>query len=133
MKIDVLRPGPAAVPLSRAWPRFSLRWLLVVCLLATAVGAGYVTYARLAVPPAPVVAGRLVAVGKGSIVASMSAVGSVVPAPSAKLGFKTSGRLAELAVTQGQTVAKGDVLARLDATELVLQVAQAKAQSEGRR
>ncbi len=63
----------------------------------------------------------------------MSAVGSVVPATSAKLGFKTSGRLAELAVTQGQTVAKGDVLARLDATELVLQVAQAKAQSEGRR
>ena len=75
MKIDVLRPGAVAAPMSRAWASFGPRWLLVVCLLPTAVGAGYVTYARLAVPPAPVVAGRLVAVGKGSIVASMSAVG----------------------------------------------------------
>ena len=105
------------------------RLLLFVLAAALVIVGGYLAYERL-YKPQPVVAttGQPVVVARGSVAASVSATGSVVPTTTARLAFKGTGRLAELAVGTGQAVKKGDVLARLDTTDLELQLAQAQAQ-----
>jgi len=72
--------------------------------------------------------GQPVAVSRGSIAATVNATGSVVSGAAVRLGFRGTGLLAELRASAGQAVKKGDVLARLDTTELELQVAQARTQ-----
>jgi len=48
--------------------------------------------------------------------------GMIVPTQWAELGFQTSGQLAELVIKLGDAVASGQVLARLEASELELQL-----------
>lgn len=122
--------GRTAVRSGRAeaglWPR---RALTLVTVLAISTVIGYFAYDRFFKPqPITTAAPQLVAVSRGSVVATVSATGSVVPAATADLSFSASGRLKELNVTIGQAVQKGDVLARLETSDLELQVVQAKAQ-----
>jgi len=66
--------------------------------------------------------------GAGEIDAS-----GTVEATDADLGFNTPGRVAEVTVREGDRVRRGDVLARLDATELEARRASAEAQLEAAR
>jgi RND family efflux transporter MFP subunit len=57
-----------------------------------------------------------------------SFVGSVRPRIESDLGFRVAGKMAERLVQQGDRVARGQVLARLDSADLTLQKEQAQAE-----
>lgn len=104
------------------------QWLLLALALLLSLPAGYVGYQRVQAATAPPPARFQTAqVQRGSITATISATGQVVPLAQAKLTFRGSGRVAEVLVKLGDQVTKGQLLARLDDTELRLQVTQAKA------
>ena len=57
----------------------------------------------------------------------VSAEGQIVPLRHANLVFQAGGEIVEILVTEGQTVQEGDVLARLDMTDIETAVQQAEA------
>src|SRR5512145_2478204 len=61
---------------------------------------------------------RAAKVTRGTIRASVSASGSIAPAEKVDLNFSVPGTVAEIAVSEGQAVKAGEVLARLDTDEL---------------
>jgi HlyD family secretion protein len=67
------------------------------------------------------------AVRKGDVVARVQASGSVTSIRDSKIGSKVSGRVAAVFVSEGQRVAAGAPLLRLDASDLAAQEAQAQA------
>jgi HlyD family secretion protein len=69
----------------------------------------------------------VVTVERGDIVSTVKATGRLEPQVEVSLGFETNGTVAEVLVERGQQVEVGDPLARIDADELALQVAQAEA------
>jgi len=104
------------------------RALLGLALLAALlVGGGgwyYVTGAgSAAATPAP--ATKTTRVRQGDLIITASGAGSLVPAAQANLGFKSAGRLAELAVQVGSQVETGALLARLDDSDARVAVSQA--------
>ena len=72
-----------------------------------------------------------VKVERGSLVTSVTAVGSIQPASEVVLSFEISGRVDEVLVTEGDRVEEGQLLARLNAADIELQVLNAKAALEG--
>jgi HlyD family secretion protein len=70
---------------------------------------------------------RSAQVERGTMRITVSASGIVEPARRASLVFAAPGRVAEVLVHDEETVAAGDVLARLDTGQLALQVEQAEA------
>ena len=123
---SVAAKGVATAPWPRA--RSGFRRPLVVLFVALAAVAGYYAYDHYVKPqPTPVAAVQTAVASRGSVVATVSGSGSVVPAQTADLAFNTSGTLVELNATVGQSVKKGDVLARLDTTDLRLAVLTAQA------
>lgn len=58
---------------------------------------------------------------------TVNAQGTIVPTPHTTLAFKTSGRVIEVLVKEGDAVKAGTVLAALDTTTLNAQVTQAQA------
>jgi HlyD family secretion protein len=92
-------------------------WYLIAALLAAGAGATWMTRARAAGPvPATAPAAELVAPG---LVAGASEV--------LALGFEASGRLVEVLVDEGDRVAAGQLLARLDDRLARARVASAEA------
>ena len=57
----------------------------------------------------------------------VSAEGQIVPLRHANLVFQGGGEIVEILVTEGQTVQEGDVIARLDTTDIETAVQQAEA------
>lgn len=70
---------------------------------------------------------EIVIVERGSLVTSVTATGTVLPAAEVVLSFEVGGRVAQVLVTAGQRVQRGEALARLDTTDLMLQVRGAEA------
>ncbi len=70
---------------------------------------------------------RSAVVERGTMLVAVSASGSVEPEARVGLAFELGGRVAEVPVKVGDRVEAGDVLARLDARQLALQVQQAEA------
>lgn len=97
---------------------------LVVVVVLGAIGLQRLQTARSTAATEPV---ETAVVERGDLVAAVSATGSIEPLTTTTLTFKTAGRLAEVRVKQGDSVKKGDVLARLETAELELGVAQARA------
>lgn len=62
------------------------------------------------------------AVSRGSLVASVAGSGTVAAVKTLDLPFQTGGSVAEVLVEEGDVVAVGQALARLDSASLVLQV-----------
>lgn len=99
------------------------RTLIIGAILVLAVG-GYIGYRQVFAPSAaPTPTPEVVDDFETVIWAS----GELVPARWANLGFGISGQVIELPVAEGETVAAGTVLARLDAAELEDAVAAAEA------
>jgi HlyD family secretion protein len=73
------------------------------------------------------VQGEVITVGKGTIAESVDTSGRILPEKQALVGFETSGRVKELLVTVGQKVKQGDVLARLETSDLEMALADAQA------
>lgn len=69
---------------------------------------------------------RSATLARGTLVAVVNATGSVKPAGQIRLSFETAGTVAEVAVKAGDSVKAGDVIARLDATDLELALADAE-------
>ncbi len=70
------------------------------------------------------------AVHRANFVTSVSAVGAVASLREARIGTKTSGRVATVLVQEGQRVPAGAPLMQLDTSELVAQESQARANVE---
>ncbi|MFC1598903.1 efflux RND transporter periplasmic adaptor subunit [Patescibacteria group bacterium] len=66
-------------------------------------------------------------VSKGDLTQTVSETGSVKAATDINLNFKGTGTIVEVNVSEGDEVQKDDVLARLDAGNLEIQVRQARA------
>lgn len=97
-------------------------WIALAVILALI--AAYFGYTRLAAPPpAPTPEASPVEETEPIVWAS----GKVLPARWATLSFNVGGRLAEMAVTEGEQVEAGQMLARLEATTLEQGVKQAEA------
>jgi RND family efflux transporter MFP subunit len=103
---------------------------LVLLFAALAIVAGIILYLRgsRAVPVQVVLATPISAAGgQGAGVTSVTANGYVVARTRASVSAKLPGRIAELRVTEGSYVKKGEVIARLDNADYQAQVAQAEA------
>jgi RND family efflux transporter MFP subunit len=82
--------------------------------------------AAAAPPPDEAIPVRTAAVSHGPVDRPVRAAGLVAAKDEWDLGFKVGGLLAAVEVHEGQAVAKGQVLARLDPTEVAAGVRQAR-------
>src|SRR6516164_880956 len=113
------RPGPIEIPLpvgkgDAAPPRRSrllpAHWAALLGLLCIGAGAAY----WLAVPPSVAVVNPR----RGPAVQAVYATGTVEPTVMVPISAHGTARLVELAADEGSTVAKGQVLARLEDDDL---------------
>lgn len=108
-----------------------VRALVLLVVLVAAAGGGYYLYQQWSVNQAEAAAAaaarkiQYATVTRGTLSASVSAVGSIVPINTAKLSFRSSGVLRDVNVKVGDLVKAGDVLAKLDTVDLELSLATA--------
>jgi HlyD family secretion protein len=103
-------------------------WIIgiVVALLVTlGVGGWQRIMAQEAEPGAQ--AEQTAIVRRGTLSVMVSGTGSLTPKSQVALAFLSGGRVTEVLVEEGQAVAAGQVLVRLETDELALQVAHAEA------
>lgn len=79
---------------------------------------------------ADVSAQRTAILENGTLTATVSATGNIEPRAEVRLTFQQPGIVAEIFFDQSDAVKKGDVIARLDTTDLELALAQAQASLE---
>ncbi len=117
----------SSVPQTRGVRRSRLhRWMRwIVLLLALMIaGIGLMVWNSTRSAPTAVVTAP---VRRETLALTVSGSGSVQPVQKLDVTFTTSGEVAEVLVKAGDTVRAGQPLARLDTTELELQVTQAAA------
>jgi RND family efflux transporter MFP subunit len=102
-------------------------WLLLGAVLV--VGAGVAAYlaAGRGLRPRKVEVGTAAVVTEGQATTLLSATGYVEAERKADLSPKITSRITQLNVTEGTRVKTGDVIARLDSTDLDAQLAEANA------
>jgi HlyD family secretion protein len=66
----------------------------------------------------------------GALVATVSATGNIQPEADVRLNFQTTGTVADVKVKVGDRVKKGDLIAKLDTTDLELALSQSQAALE---
>lgn len=74
---------------------------------------------------------KTAAVEKGRIEAAYTITGALVPVQTADVSAQLMGKVSEVNVAAGDTVAAGQILARLDSTQLNAQLNQAQAAYQG--
>ncbi len=94
------------------WPG---RIAVLVLVAASAGGVAMVARANGAAPKPEL---RTTTVARGSVTQTVTVSGSVSASGQARLAFKTGGKLAEVYVSVGQSVTRGQPLAKLDTTDL---------------
>jgi len=103
------------------------RWIWVVIGLAVVLAVAFIVVGRQGAQNAAAPDETdTVRVERKPLVASISASGSVSPKAQVALNFGMPGRVSEVLVVEGQSMRRGDALARLDSTELDLAVRQAE-------
>lgn len=104
----------------------SKKWLIIAVVVVIAV-LGVVGYRRfLAQRVGAEALTQTTVVRRGPLMVTVSATGSLVPQSEVTLAFQSGGQVAEVLVDEGQVVQAGDALARLDMTDLELQLAAAE-------
>jgi RND family efflux transporter MFP subunit len=108
-------------------PKSPRGMLILLAILAVGAGAGVYVATRgvLSARRVETVTASLVTEGQASTI--LSATGYVEAERKADLSPKITSRITELNVTEGTRLKKGDVVARLDSTDLDAQLAEAKA------
>lgn len=103
-------------------------WLALLALAAGGYAGWtfYQSYRAEQARAAEAAALRTETIQRGDIVASVSATGAILPEHEAHLSFGMPGTVAAVLVESGQTVERGQVLARLDDTALRLAWQQAQ-------
>ncbi len=102
-------------------------WLLGLLLVGIA-GTGAIAYqVTMHNSEKPNIANLTVSVTAETLKVTIKASGSVVPFQTVNVSPKLSGRLQELYVEQGDRVTKGQILARMDDSNIQPQIMQAKA------
>lgn len=76
---------------------------------------------------------RVAVLENGTLTATVNATGNIEPEAEVRLTFQQPGIVAEVFFEQGDAVKKGDVIARLETTDLELALAQAQASLEQAR
>ncbi|MBD0265092.1 MAG: efflux RND transporter periplasmic adaptor subunit [Tolypothrix sp. Co-bin9] len=104
-----------------------LPWLLTFCILG---GGGYVVYRQLVVVPKQEANQKVLTqpVSRQNLAIKISANGTVKPERSINVSPKQSGILKTLLVKEGDTVKQGQILAKMDDSNLQGQLTQARAQ-----
>ena len=102
--------------------------LIALVALALIGGAGYLGFQGTQSPAMPPPsAPRTVPVTRGDVRQTVNAPGQLVTTRQADLALDVGGRLAKVAVSSGDRVQKGDVLARLETSPMEQAVAAAQA------
>lgn len=110
-----------------------LRWLLVFLILAVVFVVGAVTFVLPKLQPKPPL-WKTETVGKGDLIITVTAAGTVNPLRTVAVGAQISGKIQEVLKVSNDSVKEGDVLARIE-TEILdsekrsadVRLAQAKA------
>jgi RND family efflux transporter MFP subunit len=102
-------------------------WLLLASVLVVAAGMAAYFLAGQGLRPKKVEAVTASVVSEGQATTVLSATGYVEAERKADLSPKITSRITQLNVTEGTRVKKGDIIARLDSTDLDAQLAEAKA------
>lgn len=101
----------------------SKRWKRTIATLLVVAGAGVASYLFLSVRPVSVT----VVEPEHDVPIRVFGLGTVEARIISQIGFEVGAALTELTVDHGDTVTKGDVLAKLHATEQEARVARAEA------
>jgi multidrug efflux pump subunit AcrA (membrane-fusion protein) len=113
---------------SRLRPRNSRQYILTAAAAVILLGGiGYLMFGRSDSASATTTTSTVAA---GTFQTTVSASGTIDPADEADLDFQVSGRVTSVKVKAGDTVEKGDVLAKLDTVSLDAALASAEAQLE---
>jgi HlyD family secretion protein len=104
--------------------RKTLFTLIIIAALATAGVWAYQNFFAQAEQPQQEREEHVVS--RGTLAAMVNATGTILPETQTTLSFKTPGRVAEVPAQEGQTVREGDVLARLETTDIEYAIAQAE-------
>src|SRR5581483_5195337 len=99
---------------------FTLRNLAIIAVAAILIAGGYFL---LRTPKNDT--GELIKVTKGEVVEEVNVTGKIKAADDVQLGFEKPGRITQVNVEVGDRVAQGAVLAVLDQSDLLAQLAQA--------
>jgi HlyD family secretion protein len=102
-------------------------WLLLASVLVVAAGAAAYFLAGRGLRSKKVEAVTASVVSEGQATTVLSATGYVEAERKADLSPKITSRITALNVTEGTKVKKGDIIARLDSTDLDAQQSEAKA------
>jgi RND family efflux transporter MFP subunit len=110
------------------------KWFWIALILALALGgAGYYLYSTrfaAAAESTETESLQTAVASQGDLVILASGTGSIVPAKQIDLGFDESGTLIELNVQEGEQVAAGQVLARLQTSDSAESIASKIAEAE---
>jgi HlyD family secretion protein len=102
-------------------------WIIITLVIVIAAVGGYFVWKnqqdKLAAQQNQ---GRQVAVRRGTLIATVSASGSIAPEAQVLLNFQTPGTVEKVNVVVGQKVKTGEALAQLDLAELTFAVQQAQ-------
>jgi macrolide-specific efflux system membrane fusion protein len=109
---------------TRPWPTYLLGALCVVAIAAAVLVVGPAAGSTAST-------GRTLTVGEGVVQSTVSGSGNIQAATQLDLGFKTSGVVTQIYVTQGAHVTEGQLLAELnpDSAEVALEQARASLQA----
>ena len=111
------------LPLFGKMDKKPARWLLA--LLATGVVAVPSAAFWMSRQSAPRQDNAMTTVESKTVTARISASGEVVPIRTVNLSPKAAGRISELLVDQGDRVTQGQIVARMDASDLEAERTQA--------
>lgn len=113
------------------------RVLVIFLILAAVIGATVATYFYTApVEPKSLAEDpqvEVVAAGRDTLLGTVDAVGRIEPLAEVEMKFEIGGIVEEVLVKRGQAVSAGDVLARLNVTELETEVERARIDLEQRQ
>jgi len=106
------------------------KWLITLLILGLLAGVGYAVYAQVTAANSKEGKrrGKTVAVEQVNLPVTIAANGTVQPERSVNVSPKTSGKLRELLVKEGDRVEQGQILAYMDDSNFQGQLTQAKGQ-----
>lgn len=104
------------------------RVITILLILATVVGLSLISYIAFAGPRKAATSDmETIIVKRDTILATVEATGSISPEAEVTLTFESGGKVEAIMVERGQFVRVGDVLAKLETSDLELELARGQA------